>query len=74
MRLVGVAAALSSGTEAVQKPIGGDFVCQHPPYTATIVSKSPLVLYLHDFITPEERTHLQDVTYARPSAAEDRGQ
>lgn len=62
--LVGMAAALVSGAQAAQKPISSDFVCQHPPYTVSIVSKSPMVLYLHDFVTAEERIHLQDVTYA----------
>lgn len=64
LRLLGVVAAMTSGVEAAQKPITSDFVCQHPPYTVSIVSKSPMVLYLHDFITAEERIHLQDITYA----------
>lgn len=63
VKVLGVAAALTAGTEAAQKPISSDYVCQHPPYTVSIVSKSPMVLYLHDFITAEERIHLQDVTY-----------
>lgn len=63
VKLLGVAAAMTLGTEAAQKPISSDYVCQHPPYTVSIVSKSPMVLYLHDFITAEERIHLQDVTY-----------
>lgn len=62
VRLLGVAAALTLGAEAAQKPITSDFVCQHPPYTVSIISKSPMVLYLHDFITAEERIHLQDIT------------
>lgn len=62
LRLLGVVVALTSGAEAEQKPITSDFVCQHPPYTVSIVSKSPMVLYLHDFITAEERIHLQDIT------------
>lgn len=63
VKLLGVAAVLTSGAKAAQKPISSDYVCQHPPYTVSIVSKSPMVLYLHDFITAEERIHLQDVTY-----------
>lgn len=58
-----LAAWLGCG-EAAQKSISSDFTsgCQHPPYTVSIVSKSPMVLYLHDFITREERLHLQEVT------------
>lgn len=60
---VGLAAALLSSGEAAQKPLSNsDFVCHHPPYTVSIVSRSPMVLYLHDFITARERRHLQDVT------------
>lgn len=64
-----MATALLVCTEASQKPmqIGSDFVCEHPSYTVTIVSKSPMVLYLHDFITPIERAHLQAVTYVSSS-------
>ncbi|CAN8103926.1 unnamed protein product [Discula destructiva] len=62
MRGIALVAVLLSHSEAAQKPLTSDFVCQHPPYTVSIVSKSPLVLYLHDFITAEERSHLQDVT------------
>ncbi|KAK2607588.1 hypothetical protein N8I77_006251 [Diaporthe amygdali] len=57
-----LAAALVSGASASQKPIKGDFICEHPPYTVSLVSKSPLVAYLHNFITPKERAHLQEVT------------
>lgn len=57
-----LAAALVSGASATQKPIKGDFICEHPPYTVSLVSKSPLVAYLHNFITPKERAHLQEVT------------
>ena len=36
-----------------------DYVCQHPPYTAQIISTSPLIIYLYNFTTPEERAHLR---------------
>lgn len=58
-----VAAAVVAGTESEQTPVGDDYVCQHPAYTVSIVSRSPMVLYLHGFITPEERAHLKAVTY-----------
>ncbi|KAK3988804.1 hypothetical protein QBC44DRAFT_328599 [Cladorrhinum sp. PSN332] len=34
------------------------YECQHPPYKVLMVSKSPLVIYIKDFITPPERDHL----------------
>ncbi|KAK1833960.1 hypothetical protein QBC39DRAFT_301809 [Podospora conica] len=39
-----------------------DYVCTHPPYKVTMVSKSPLVIYITDFLTPSERAHLLHVT------------
>lgn len=57
-----VATATFGVAYASQKPLTEDFVCEHPPYTVSLVSKSPLVAYLHNFITPSERAHLQDVT------------
>ncbi|KAK0625073.1 hypothetical protein B0T17DRAFT_531841, partial [Bombardia bombarda] len=33
-----------------------------PPYKVLMVSKSPLVIYITDFITPSERAHLQNIT------------
>ncbi|KAK1750080.1 hypothetical protein QBC47DRAFT_124701 [Echria macrotheca] len=50
--------ALASDTTAD----GDTFVCQHPPYRPQLISTSPLVVYLHDFITPEERAHLHRAT------------
>ncbi|AEO68533.1 uncharacterized protein THITE_2145661 [Thermothielavioides terrestris NRRL 8126] len=35
-----------------------DYRCEHPPYTAHLVSHSPLVIYIKNFITPAERAHL----------------
>lgn len=62
-----VAAALVAGQDtassSAQKPLGSDDECKHPPYTVSIVSRSPMVLYLHDFLTAEERAHLTLVTY-----------
>lgn len=36
--------------------------CVHPPYKIHLLSKSPLVIYIEDFITPDERLHLQGLT------------
>jgi hypothetical protein len=40
-----------------------DYTCTHPPYSIHIFSKSPLVIYISNFITAAERAHLQEVTY-----------
>ncbi|KAK3317451.1 2OG-Fe(II) oxygenase superfamily protein [Cercophora scortea] len=39
-----------------------DCACEHPPYKVLMVSKSPLVIYISNFITADERAHLQKVT------------
>ncbi|KAI1389170.1 uncharacterized protein F4822DRAFT_271616 [Hypoxylon trugodes] len=50
-------------SDGAQKPItSNDYTCQHPAYKSHIVSKSPLVIYLANFITPEERAHLKEAT------------
>ncbi|OTB14729.1 hypothetical protein K445DRAFT_318628 [Daldinia sp. EC12] len=53
-----------SHNDAAQKPMAAssDYTCEHPAYQSHIVSKSPLVIYLANFITPEERAHLQEIT------------
>lgn len=56
------AAAIFGSANASQKPITHEYVCEHPPYTVSLVSKSPLVAYLHNFIAPSERAHLQEAT------------
>ncbi|KAH7320071.1 hypothetical protein B0I35DRAFT_227559 [Stachybotrys elegans] len=50
-------AVLSSGE------LPDDYACQHPPYKVHLVSKSPLVLYIEDFLTRHERLHLQDLAH-----------
>ena len=49
----------------VQAPITSDstsdeYVCQHPPYKIQILSSSPLVIYIKDFLTEKERAHLKE--------------
>lgn len=39
-----------------------DYQCFHPAYKIHLVSKSPSVIYITDFITPDERAHLQAIT------------
>jgi hypothetical protein len=50
-----------------QEPLGQDedapYVCSHPPYKIHIFSKSPLVIYIQDFLTKPEREHLQLLAY-----------
>ncbi|KYK54001.1 2OG-Fe oxygenase superfamily protein [Drechmeria coniospora] len=43
--------------------IPDDYTCVHPPYRAHIFSQSPLIVYLENFITPDERVHLQAIAY-----------
>ena len=61
---VGLAIGVGSGLGAAasQNPLSEEFTCEHPPYTVQMVSKSPLVLYINNFITQKEREHLQLVT------------
>ena len=40
-----------------------DYSCQHPPYTIHLFSKAPLVIYISNFLTPSERSHLQEITF-----------
>ncbi|KAK6069413.1 2og-fe oxygenase family protein [Seiridium cupressi] len=54
--------AHSHDEDAAQKPLALAENCHHPAYRSHILSKSPLVIYLTDFLTPEERTHLTEIT------------
>ncbi|KAI1173006.1 2OG-Fe(II) oxygenase superfamily protein [Nemania sp. FL0916] len=50
--------------------------CQHPSYQSHIVSKSPLVIYLDGFLTPDEQVHLQATTkdtFSRSAVADQAG-
>jgi prolyl 4-hydroxylase len=59
--------AFASPDQEQQAPlISDDYVCEHPPYKPLIVSMSPLVIYLQNFITPSERAHLLDLGSASP--------
>jgi len=62
---VGAVAALSNtfvnAKNADQAPLtesSNPYVCEHPPYKVHLVSHSPLVIYLENFVTPKERAHL----------------
>lgn len=46
-----------------QKPMSStDYVCQHPHSQTHIVSTSPLVIYIENFLTAEEREHFLEIT------------
>ncbi|KAJ9149890.1 2OG-Fe(II) oxygenase superfamily protein [Pleurostoma richardsiae] len=54
--------ALATKGDSSQALLNGNWTCTHPPYKVHLVSKSPLVIYIEDFITPKERAHLQEIT------------
>ncbi|KUJ15827.1 2OG-Fe(II) oxygenase superfamily protein [Mollisia scopiformis] len=59
-----------------QVPLKGK-ECVHPPYTIHLFSKAPLVIYISNFLTTDERSHLQDVTkgtFARSAVADESGE
>lgn len=58
-----VAGLLAAGlAQDEQKPLAGDtYECVHPPYKVHIFSRSPLVIYITDFLTADERAHMLDL-------------
>jgi hypothetical protein len=53
-----------NGEQIPQAPLQDEsYTCTHPPYKVHVFSKSPLVIYITNFITPEERAHLLGITY-----------
>lgn len=70
--LGGVIIALLTGglaSSSQQLPLTSDFVCEHPPYKVHLVSSSPLVIYVTNFLTDQERAHLQEITWVIHSSA-----
>ena len=68
-----VAVALSfftaaNGDEDVHTPRSRkpEYQCKHPDYHIHMLSRSPLVIYIENFITTKERDHLLSVTYVDP--------
>ncbi|KAK1772161.1 2OG-Fe(II) oxygenase superfamily protein [Phialemonium atrogriseum] len=59
-----IIALLTGGlaSSSQQLPLTSDFVCEHPPYKVHLVSSSPLVIYITNFLTDQERAHLQEIT------------
>ncbi|KAK4216513.1 hypothetical protein QBC37DRAFT_471391 [Rhypophila decipiens] len=74
-------ASSSSGPDSgSQVPItqssSDEYVCQHPPYKIQLVSSSPLVIYIKDFLTKAERDHLREVsksTFRRSAVSHNSG-
>ncbi|ORY56841.1 uncharacterized protein BCR38DRAFT_461448 [Pseudomassariella vexata] len=54
--------AHSHSSDDAQKVLSSGDDCRHPAYKTHILSKSPLVIYLANFLTPEERDHLTEIT------------
>ncbi|KAK3387879.1 2OG-Fe(II) oxygenase superfamily protein [Podospora didyma] len=53
----------AQGVAVLQTPIiANDFVCEHPPYKIQLVSSSPLVIYIKNFLTEKERAHLRTIS------------
>jgi prolyl 4-hydroxylase len=51
-----------TAAETDQAPLINDgYECTHPSYNIHLLSKSPLVIYISDFITPSERKHLLEL-------------
>jgi hypothetical protein len=50
----------------------GQQKCPDVHYSVHMVSQDPLVIYLENFIQPEEAKHLQDVSYVLPFRCSDR--
>lgn len=47
----------------LSKDLSTEYACIHPQYKVHLFSKSPLVMYLENFITAEEREHLRKLAY-----------
>lgn len=54
--------SFASCNEDTQVPLTNNYVCEDPSYRVHMVSKSPLVMYITDFLTERERAHLQAIT------------
>lgn len=55
--------------EDVHKPRSRkpEYQCKHPDYHIHMLSRSPLVIYIENFITTKERDHLLRVTFVNPN-------
>ncbi len=65
--LTGSVESSADGQSQAALLAGDDFTCEHPAYKVHMVSLSPLVLYITDFLTPNERSHFRKGTEGHPS-------
>lgn len=63
--LLALSSTASSAADA-QAQLSSAYTCEDPPYKVHMVSQSPLVIYITDFLTPFERSHLQAITSVSP--------
>jgi prolyl 4-hydroxylase len=56
-----LANAVSSSVQGLHQVPLSDSTCSHPPYIVHLFSKTPLVIYISNFLTPEESSHLQEI-------------
>ena len=62
VHLLAALALMCRAAAAAQTPLVDDYECSHPPYKVHMVSKSPLVIYITDFLTQAERDHLVEAS------------
>lgn len=68
---IGAIASLCFGIVAAKQIVVGNKesiseTCPEHHYNVHIFSKDPLVIYIPDFITEEEASHLREITYVLP--------
>jgi len=61
--LLSLAALASCDQKPLKEGKLSDYACPDHPYTVHLFSKNPLVIYISNFITPEEAAHLEAITY-----------
>lgn len=72
LAMLGVALAEPAETqvenhvEVSGQDVTDNYTCVHPPYNVHLLSQSPLIVYIENFITPDERAHLLAETYGDP--------
>lgn len=66
LAVMAVGMGIASGADDASQKKLSDYECTHPPYKMHLLSKSPLVIYIENFVTDEERLHLQHIAYVCP--------
>lgn len=52
--------------EETEARLTSAYICEEPSYRIHMVSTSPLIIYITNFLTENERAHLQAITYYSP--------